>query len=98
MQIDCGLCVLRTLEPADAAALAEIGNDRDVWLNLRDRFPYPYHRSHAEAYIARVENVDPPTSLAIVVDGQAAGSVSLHLGSDIERVNGEIGYWLGKPY
>jgi RimJ/RimL family protein N-acetyltransferase len=39
---------------------------------------------------------DIPTSFAVEVDGEAAGSVSLRLGHDIERHSAEIGYWLGE--
>ena len=36
--------------------------------------------------------------MAIVVDGQAVGSIGLKLGTDVERVSSELGYWLGAPY
>ena len=38
------------------------------------------------------------TSFGVIVDGQAAGGVSLTLGQDIERRSAEIGYWLGRAY
>jgi len=98
MKIDCGACELRPFQADDAPSIAELANDRDIWLNLRDRFPYPYELAHAEAYFAHVSKQNPPTSLVISVEGRAVGSISLKLGSDIERVNAEIGYWLGKPY
>jgi [ribosomal protein S5]-alanine N-acetyltransferase len=36
------------------------------------------------------------TTFAIVVDGEAAGSISLVPGTDVERISAEIGYWIGK--
>jgi RimJ/RimL family protein N-acetyltransferase len=98
MKVDCGVCELRPFRPDDAPSIAELANDRDIWINLRDRFPHPYELSHAKAYIVRVSKQNPPTSLAISFAGRAVGSISVILGSDIERVNAEIGYWLGKPY
>jgi len=91
-------CRLRPLVPEDAESLARNGDDHEIWLNLRDRFPHPYTRADAETYIARVANQEPVTSLAIVVDGCAIGGISLRRGEDIERVNAELGYWIGRAY
>ena len=33
-----------------------------------------------------------------MVDGEAVGSISLTLGSDVYRRSAELGYWLGKPF
>jgi len=41
--------VVRDLEPRDAASLARYADNRNIWLNLRDRFPHPYHLADAEA-------------------------------------------------
>ena len=98
MKIDCGLCVLRPFESGDATSLAEVANDRDIWINVRDRFPHPYHLEHAETFIAESAKHDPPLNLAICVDGRAVGNIGLILGTDIDRVSAELGYWLGKPY
>ena len=35
---------------------------------------------------------------AIEVDGEAAGSIGLFLGSDVYRRSAELGYWLGEPF
>jgi ribosomal-protein-alanine N-acetyltransferase len=86
--IDCGICVLRKFETGDAPLVAQLANDRDVWINLRDRFPHPYELEHGEAYVvAAAATQDPPTSLAICVDGRAVGSVGVTPGKDIERVH-----------
>jgi RimJ/RimL family protein N-acetyltransferase len=98
MEIQGTTCLLRPLVLADAQALASHANDRDVWLNLRDRFPHPYSLRDAEEYIAAVAARPVQTSFGIVVDGEAAGSVSLMLGHDVERTSAEIGYWLGRAF
>ena len=98
MEIDCATCLLRPLVAADAPSLARHAADDDVWRNLRDRFPHPYTLQDAEAYIASVAGRPRPTSFGIVVDGEAAGTVSLMPGDDIARYTAEIGYWLGRPF
>src|SRR4051812_17497699 len=98
LPIDAGACAVRPFKTGDAAALAVVANDREVWLQLRDRFPHPYSREHAEAFIAFSEKQAVPTNLAICIDDRAIGSIGITPGTDIERVNAEIGYWIGKPY
>ena len=65
---------------------------------MRDRFPNPYTRADALAWIALNEGKKPAENMAIVVDGAACGGIGLMLGTDIERVESEIGYWLGRRY
>ncbi len=91
-------CSVRPFVAADAASIAAVANDRRIWLQLRDLFPHPYRLADAEAYIDRVASVDPPRSLAIVVDARAVGGVGLEPMSDVNRRSAEIGYWLGTAY
>ena len=98
MEIPCRRCLLRPLRESDAPALAAHANDRDVWLNLRDRFPHPYGLADALAYVAHVRARPRPTSFGIVVDGEAAGSITLMPGNDIARATAELGYWLGRRH
>ena len=98
MEIVCAHCLLRPLIPSDAASLARHANDRDVWLNLRDRFPHPYTLMDAESYIGVVAGRAEQFSFGIVIDGHAVGSISLIPGADIARRTAELGYWLGRPY
>lgn len=91
-------CRLRPLVPDDAPALARHADDREIWLNLRDRFPHPYTEADAVAYIAHVAGRTPTTSMGIVVDGDAVGVLTLMPGADVERLNAEVGYWLGRAF
>jgi RimJ/RimL family protein N-acetyltransferase len=91
-------CVVRGFLAADAQSVALAGNDRRIWLQLRDLFPSPYRLADAEAYIGRVASDDPPCSLAIVVDGCAVGGVGFKRMTDVNRQSAEIGYWLGERY
>lgn len=91
--------VLRSWVPRDADALARHAHDREVWLNLRDRFPHPYTRDDARRWIALC--ADEPlrsTNLAIEVGGEAAGAVGFDRLPDVHRLTAEIGYWLGRAH
>jgi RimJ/RimL family protein N-acetyltransferase len=98
MELTTPHCVVRSYRIGDAPSLAEHANNRKIWLNLRDRFPHPFRESDGEAYIASVLARPEPTSFAIDVDGNAVGGISLRVGSDIERLSAEIGYWLGEAF
>lgn len=96
MRLELTSCIVRSWEAADADATARHANDHAVWLNLRDRFPHPYTRSHADSFIHSVTSNPPETTFCIEVDGEAAGGIGFMLHSDIERVSAEVGYWLGR--
>jgi len=98
VEIECGVCSVRTWRKSDAEPITRHANDREVWLNLRDRFPHPYAVADAAAYIRSVAAHTPTTSFVIVVAGEPAGGIGLRLGEDIERCGAEIGYWIGRAY
>jgi ribosomal-protein-alanine N-acetyltransferase len=98
MELQCGVCLVRTWRESDAAAVPRHANDRDVWLNLRDRFPHPYSFTDAVAYIGSVALQTPPRSFVIVLAGEPVGGIILDLGEDTERCSAEIGYWLGRAF
>lgn len=78
----------------NADALAESANHPDIARFLRDRFPYPYTRNDAEAFLTQLVPTAPALFRAIEVDGWVAGGLGLHPGEDVERHSAEIGYWL----
>ena len=82
----------------DAPALARHANNRRVWANLRDRFPHPYTMEDANAWVRHCARLVPNTDFAIEVDDQAVGGIGVVLRSDIERVDAEVGYWLGEGW
>ena len=98
MQLDLGSCGVRSFREPDAAELARHANSRNVWLQLRDRFPHPYALDDARGFIAFASGADPETAFAITVDDRPVGSIGVVLGEDVERCSAEIGYWLGEPY
>lgn len=95
--IDAGTCVLREWRLDDADALARQANDRQVSINLRDRFPFPYTLEHAVAWLERTVGAEPPVNFAITDRGrdEPLGGIGLMLQEDTARISAEIGYWLG---
>lgn len=89
---------VRLFCPADEEALANNANDRDIWINLRDRFPHPYTREAAREWIQFATASKVPTNFTIEVDGEAAGGIGIFLQTDVHRKSGELGYWLAKKY
>lgn len=89
---------MRSWEAGDVDSLVEQANNREIWLNLRDRFPYPYTRSDGQTFIRASRKMTPECNFAIAVDGKAVGGIGFHPQADVERVSAEIGYWLGQPF
>ena len=96
MEIDCGICKVRSWSLEDAETIVRHANNRKIWLNLRDRFPHPYTDRDAQIYLKQVVSTQPETNFAIDLDGAAVGGVGFVLGADVERVSAEVGYWLGE--
>src|SRR5687767_5863977 len=94
MELTLQRCHVREWNVEDIAALPRIADDRAIWRNLRDRFPHPYTRAHAERWIAHANSADPVTQFAIEVDGALVGGIGLELGEDVHRRTAEIGFWL----
>jgi RimJ/RimL family protein N-acetyltransferase len=87
---------LRPFRSGDVASIVRHADDRDVWRNLRDRFPHPYTPGDAESWIAFATSHDPPLHFAIELAGEAVGGIGIIPGTDVDRVSAEVGYWLGR--
>jgi len=73
-------------------------NNREIWINLRDRLPHPYSLRDAHAWLQSVEREDPRVSFVIDLGGEVIGGIGLVLGSDIERCSAEVGYWIAAEH
>lgn len=91
-------CVVRPWRMDDAESVVRHANNINVARQLRDRFPHPYTRANANAFLKAATNAPEPSNLAIDVDGEAVGAVGYVPGIDVERFSAEIGYWLGESY
>ena len=71
----------------------------DTGRYTRDGLPHPYTEEDAENFIKmNMEHEGPAENFAIDIDGKAVGGVGFVMGSDVERISAEIGYWLGEQY
>ncbi len=98
MELKCGKCKVRSWRLDDVESLARHANNRKIWLNLRDRFPYPYTKSDARNWIEYALSTKQETSFAIDVSGEAVGGIGFDLKTDVERFSAEVGYWLGEAF
>jgi RimJ/RimL family protein N-acetyltransferase len=96
MRLALTLSTVRPWAMADAESLQRHANNRDVSIQLRDRFPFPYTIENARTFLNWVTTQATPTVWAIEVDGEACGGIGIELHTDVERVSAEIGYWLGE--
>ncbi|MDQ6925656.1 MAG: GNAT family N-acetyltransferase [Candidatus Eremiobacteraeota bacterium] len=92
------LCTLRPWQLDDVAALPEVANDPDVVRYMNHRFPSPYTRADADAWI-RTQLAEPQVqNWAIEVDGALAGGIGLTPGVLEHAGNVAIGYFIGKRF
>jgi RimJ/RimL family protein N-acetyltransferase len=99
LRIDAGLCILRPYEEGDIPGVAAHANNRKIWLNLTDRFPYPYSIDDARAWVRAQQSAGTRgTHLAIVVEGRVIGGIGIQRHEDVHRHTAEMGYWLGETY
>jgi len=92
------LCTLRPWRLDDVETLPEVASDPDVVRYMNHRFPSPYTRADADAWI-RIQLDQPQVrNWAIEVDGALAGGIGLTLGEFEHAGNVAIGYWIGKRY
>ena len=80
-------CTLRPFRSEDAESIAHYANNRNVWINLRDAFPHPYHVNDAVAFINIAKSIEPPTLFAIEKNKKAVGAIGFKVGKDVERIS-----------
>ena len=98
MHLTLERCEVRSWETSDAPSLAAHANNRKIWINLRDAFPFPYTMRDAKAFIREARRDRRESFFAIVVEGHAVGGIGFSPHRDVERVSAEIGYWLGERF
>lgn len=96
--IDLGQIKLRNWQEKDYKSLSKNANNKKIWDNLRDEFPYPYTEMAAREWIKIANQDQPLTNFAIEYKGKAVGGIGIILQTDIFRKSAEIGYWLGEKY
>ena len=92
--------LLRSLTLEDATDVQRLAGDRDIAATLPN-MPHPYEDGMAEKWIRSCyEKFEKDEALhfaiTLSIDKNLIGGIGLRL--DQENENGEIGYWIGKPY
>ncbi len=90
--------IIRSWTLDDVPALAKHANNPRIARNLRDAFPHPYSEEDAVFFIREIAMAHPDEILAITYNEEAIGGVGALPGTDISRLNCEIGYWLAEPF
>ncbi|NUN68542.1 MAG: GNAT family N-acetyltransferase [Bacteroidetes bacterium] len=90
--------LLRPWRRGDERSLERHANNRKIWMNVRDHFPHPYTHTDAVRWVEHASTRLSDTVFAIIVNGEAAGSIGLIAKDDVYRKSMEIGYWLGEEH
>lgn len=98
MEFQLQKSLLRPWRTGDETSLEKHANNRKIWINVRDHFPHPYTHGDALRWIQHASTTLSETVFAIVVNGNAVGSVGLVAKDDVYRKSMEIGYWLGEEF
>jgi RimJ/RimL family protein N-acetyltransferase len=98
MRLKLKTCTVRSWEWRDREAIVRHANNRNVSINLRDRFPYPYTDRDARNWLEAVVDAESETNFAIDVAGEAVGGIGYTMQYDVDRRSAEIGYWLGEEF
>jgi len=98
MEIVLPTCLVRSWTWQDCDALVHHANNRNVWINLRDRFPHPYTRGDARRWLEIAIDLKPETNFAIAVGDQAVGAIGFSPQADVGYRSAEIGYWIGEQF
>ncbi len=90
---------LRKWSLGDIESVAHYANNEKIARNLRDVFPHPYTAEDAKGYIEScIANENATLCRAIVVGGEAVGSIGVFPCSDVYRKTAELGYWLAEDF
>lgn len=89
---------LRPLEDSDLPNLVQYAGNKAIFDRLTDAFPHPFTEEAGKTFIARQTSKDPAEVLAIDLDGELIGRIGIHPKSDVDRLNAELGYWIGEPF
>ena len=98
MELKLKTCSVRSWEWRDRESIVRHANNRNVSINLRDRFPYPYTLSDARLWLDMVVGQKPETIFAIALGGEAIGGIGFTLQHDVANRSAEIGNWLGEEF
>lgn len=93
------LVKLRLLTVEDANSLVKYANNKKIFDNMRDAFPYPYTLISAADYIKISNEIsDSKLIYGIEYNDEIIGCIGGFLEDDIYIKSCELGYWIGEPH
>ena len=90
--------LIRSIFYKDAASFVKFGNNKNIAINQRESYPYPYTLQFACNWIQQLKEQSIQNRFAIVVSGEAIGEISLHEQPDVHRNSAELCFWIGEPF
>lgn len=98
INLDINGFLLRNWLPNDARSLAKYANNKKIWLNLRDEFPYPFIEEDAVKFINKFTSSNNLLYLAIANEFEAVGNIGVNFYNDVRRKSAVLSYWIGEPF
>ena len=90
--------ILRPWKESDAKTLARHLNNKKIWDNCRDGLPFPYTETDADTFIKYASEQVEQNEYCIEANHEAIGNIGFVRGTDVERFNAEVGYWISETY
>ena len=91
-------CIIRQWRWEDRISLPLHANNRNISINLRDTFPWPYTQEDADKFLLTSTVESMSRIAAIEINGEAVGGIGIEPLTDVNRYGGELGYWLAERY
>jgi RimJ/RimL family protein N-acetyltransferase len=101
LQIDLDGIRIRPYRDTDIPSLVSSANNPRVARDLREAFPHPYTEQDARSWLETCRRLSPVTHFAIADDAENAGvigGIGVIPGTDVHRIEAELGYWLAEPF
>lgn len=89
---------LRTWKQEDLSDLVHNADNPKIAERLTDAFPSPYTLEKGQEFLDRVMKQEPCEVLAIDLNGKVIGNIGIHPQSDVNRLNAELGYFIGEEF
>jgi RimJ/RimL family protein N-acetyltransferase len=96
-RIETRRLVLRAPGERDVERVAALAGDIEV-SRMTSNIPHPYSRADAEAFIVRVQALDPHEEAVFVLELEDEGTVGMISLHGRGQLGPELGYWIGRPW
>lgn len=88
---------LRDWQQSDMDSLVKYANNFNIAKNMTNGFPHPYTKESGQNFL-NMAIANNKAIKCIDINGEACGGIGLHLQTDIQCKNAELGYWLAEPF